>query len=666
MTSEPRWSRAEALSQAPPVKTWPTVKMDVLSPDDCKEFNARSDAVRHYLNGMLVREIHRLTGVPRSQLPRLVKKCLRLADDGRIWGFRALIPRLRFTGNVRKAPLRVKAQDARGGLAGALGVIRARFPSLDEELVALIRKKARHHEVHERKLRPKTLHKVFLDCLKAEGVGPQEWPFNTAYRGYRSIVTYMRDVLDEHFCESVANREEQSAKAHTATGTGKNSLIQLSEPYDAVELDAFEIPALLTVAFSTPEGTEVEKEIDRVWLLAMIDRGSNAVLAYDVVYRTEVSTDDVLRVLRRAAGEPWTPKELTIPGLKYASGSGLPSGVIAGLKGALWGCLFLDGALAHLANAVREGARQQLGFTVNYGPVGHFERRPNIENFFGQIAREVFHRYPSTTGSNPQTGRAPDAAAQAVRLKIRVGHTEEILDVKIAQFNLTESEGTSFLSPLGFLRYFTEQQSDHFIVRHAPRRTSSVCVMPGKVMCVVRGGRKSGRRPYVQLDRVHYTSPVLAQAAALIGTKVWIEFDEDDLRQICAYTSNGAELGYLRAQAKWGITKHSRKTRKAINSLVAKRIITFTEHDDPILVYLAYLSQTSMVKSDRGCTTSKRQATEAARVARESGLPLRTAAYTPTTKREEGPHILDQPTPSLIGTPGPDLRKLLSGRPMGR
>src|SRR3546814_6666964 len=63
------------------------------------------------------------------------------------------------------------------------------------------------------------------------------------------------------------------------------------------------------------------------------------------------------------------------------------------------------------------------------------------------------------------------------------------------------------------------------------------------------------------------------------------------MRQIRAYLKNGAELGFLVAKGRWSTTKHSRRTRKAINSLMSKRILVISEFDDPVRVYLSYRSE---------------------------------------------------------------------------
>lgn len=435
-----RWSRAE-VNGFPPIATWPTVEPSLLDSDSVEEFEAKVSAVTLYLSGVPTRDIQERTGIPRWDLPRMVRRCLELASDGRILGFRALIPYMRVAPYTRKKEVLEKRPQQKSGYSGALGALLARFPKIAEELVVLIKRDAKSKKIHEQKIRATTLHRIFLDYLKDHGVAESEWPFNTLYLGLRSIQKFMREVLDANFGRGVHAREEKAARAHLSVGRGVEPFLAFDEPFDAVEIDAYSINAFFTVLFATPEGTETEVLLDRMWLIAAIDRASTAVLAYSIIYSSEVSADDVVRVIRDAVGKKWAAKDLTIPGLHYPASAGLPSSVIPECFGANWGCLLLDGALAHLAKPVRESARRSLGFALNWGAVGHFERRPNVERLFKSISDDIFRRLPSTTGANPGTGRADKAEANAVRYKIRAKEAEEFVDVYFAQFNATPTAG---------------------------------------------------------------------------------------------------------------------------------------------------------------------------------------------------------------------------------
>lgn len=654
-----RWSRAE-VTGFPPIATWPTVELSLLDSDSLEKFEAKVSAVTLYLNGVPTGEIQVRTGIPRWDLPRIVKRCLELASDGRILGFRALIPYVRVFPYTRRKEVLAKRPQQKAGHSGALGALLTRFPKINDELVALIKKDAKSKKIHEQKIRATTLHHIFLDYLREQGVTDTEWPFNTLYLGVRSIQTFMKEVLNANFGRGVYAREEKAAKAHLAVGKGVEPLLVFDEPFDAVEIDAYSINAFFTVLFSTTEGTETEVLLDRLWLIAIIERASTAVLAYSIVYSSEVSADDVVRVIRDAVANKWAPKELTISGLQYPASGGLPSGVIAECFGANWGCLLLDGALAHLAKPVRESARRSLGFAVNWGAVAHFERRPNVERLFKSISDDIFRRLPSTTGANPGTGRADKAEEKAVRFRIRAKDAEELVDVYFAQFNATPTAGLSYLSPLEFIRFFVESDEAHFLVRHLPKTVTASIPIPCLKECIVRGGMRSGRRPYVQLDQVRYTSYLLGETAALIGKKITVEIDEEDMRQVRAYLSNGAELGFLTASGRWSQTKHSRKTRKAINSLIYRRILVLSEFDDPVQTYLRYLSLPKKKAGGQTSVPPPSKAMEAVRVSREGELPLLIAPAKSSTDNLERSRSRTSEASSLMDAPTLDLNLLVN------
>lgn len=603
--------------------------------DQAQAFTARKEAMQLYFAGKKVRDIERKTGVRWQKLASMAQKCLRMAPDGQVYGYRALIPYIRTSSYQRRAELKTKRQHQQGGQAGALSLVLQRFPDIEDELVRNIRQSGKRMQIPEHRLRAKDLHRIFIQYLKSKDVSETEWPFTTRYLGLHTIQKYMARVLSENFCKSVMSREGAAAKAHINVGTGHAPFLIFNEPYDAVEIDAYKIDAHLTVAFQTPEGTLAQVLLERLWLIAAVERASTAMISYTMVYRSEVTSDDVVRVIRDAVTKKWQPKALTLP-LNYPSTGGLPSGVIPEAYGAVWNLLLLDGALAHLSHAVHSRARRELGFSISWGAPGHFERRPNVERTFRRIADDIFKRLPSTTGSNPNNGRAQDGRAQALQHKIRADEAEQILDVYIAQHNATPSEGISYLTPLDYLRHFLANDSQSgFILRSLPETTRQRTHMFAVTEEVtVRGGIKDGRRPYIQLDRVHYTSPVLVELGNLIGEKLLIEIDEEDMRQVKAYLKNGAELGFLTAKGRWSTTKHSRRTRKAINSLMAKRILVISEFEDPVRRYLGYLSTPQGKKNNPELTP--RQATDATRVAKESEQPLIITATPQPVQNEIG------------------------------
>lgn len=617
--SNKRWERRAELSNAPPIETWPMVDTSVFPTSTEERYTRSETAIRMYVAGNSLKEISKATTLHATQVYKLIKRALEMAPDGRIYGFRAAIPYIRTSEYIRQKDDKDHIRGTHGGLSGMLNRTLNRFPDLDKRLVALIRKDHQFRRVHEKRISPSSLHRIFLNQLRKLGVTDNEWPFNTKELGAKSILKFMNSIISAHFSSSVSKREESSAKAHLSVGTGHEPLLCFSEPFEVVELDAYDINAFFSVSFTTPEGAAVAVALERIWFLALIERISTAVLGYSVVYKPEVSSDDILSLIRNTIMNSWVPKELTIKGLKYPRNGGLPSGVIPQCRGAVWSALFVDNALANMADSIAKLERKDVGNVLNWGPVHHFERRPGIERLFGQISNDVFKRLPSTTGSDPKSGRAPDAQEASVKYNINADESDQYLDVVICTHNATPTEGLSFLSPVEYLEQYFDHYKDHFIVRKLPSSLGHGRLLNKRFSGTIRGSISNGRRPYLQFLRAHYTSPAVSQTPALIGTDVTCEIiDADDIRQLRAYLPNGAELGVIRATGMWSKRKHSLRTRKAIIGLINKRILVLSETDDPIEAYMEHLSTP---KSKKG-TISPSSATEANRLSKETGIPL--------------------------------------------
>lgn len=657
-------SRAETLADCPPIETWPTVLDDLINVDHREKFNNKCKAVEMYIDGYPIEKIQNTTGVKSNLISALVHKCKKIAPDGRILGFRALVPFVNFKDYERKAINQFKYPEDQGGLSGVFVQTLKKFPEVSTKLNQYIKKKhSKEINVHEKRIRAKDLHKNFLKLLKEHGVNDNQWPFNTKHLGFKTIQKYLDQVLNESFGRTVSTRGEQVASAHLAVGTGHNKFLTFEEPYEVVQLDAYSINAFFTAVFQTPENINTDIQLERIWLIAMIEAVSGAILAQSIIYRSEVSADDVLGVIRKAVS-PAERLELTIPGLKFPDNSGMPSEVFPECQGALWGTIMLDGALAHLSNTIHERVRKKLGFSINWGPAAHFERRPDIERYFARISKDLFMRLPSTTGSNPGKGRAKKAEEKAVTYKIRAHEAEELAAVFVAQHNETPSEGTFYNSPIEVLKHYIEDNKDHFLLRKYPVKSGGASIIIPLIMtAIVRGGRETGRRPYIQLFGVRYTNPVLSGTSGLLGKKLTLEVDENDLTYCKAYFAEGGEIGILKALGNWGAIKHSLKTRKIINSLITKKLLVISSQQNPIQVYLDSLSIRKKTKSKNNPIIKPRAATEATRVAKESGLPRKIIdkkMYEPVTQSSF--KAASSNRVPLMNKPMPDLNVLIKGK----
>ncbi|VWC37295.1 hypothetical protein BLA14095_06669 [Burkholderia lata] len=94
MNSIPRdqQSKRELIASIPSLDTWPSIDGLLGAGQYSEAIANRIKAIEMLVAGRTYREIFRVTGQYRSTILGLVRKCLEIADDGRIHGYRAVVP----------------------------------------------------------------------------------------------------------------------------------------------------------------------------------------------------------------------------------------------------------------------------------------------------------------------------------------------------------------------------------------------------------------------------------------------------------------------------------------------------------------------------------------------------------------------------------------------
>jgi hypothetical protein len=158
----------------------------------------------------------------------------------------------------------------------------------------------------------------------------------------------------------------------------------------------------------------------------------------------------------------------------------------------------------------------------------------------------------------------------------------------------------------------------------------------------------------------------LRHSAWLNGKKILVHIDEQDMRVVTAYYPDGSLLGPLRAFGAWAHTRHSRKTRQAINKLVSDRIISFIDSDDPVHKYMEYLAAKAGGKrKNSGAVPASSFATELLRVDTEINTDISPSEHfmfaAEGLESAATPDVLTLPKhEALMPTTMPNLKKLLS------
>ncbi len=605
--------------------TWPCVDVNALTAEKKAAFTQYQKAVDLFASRTTVGEIEKLTCVNRRQLYRLLDRCLKQADDGQIFGYRGLLKHRRIVAYVRTAQLSADCSITGQGFVGAFALLLERYPQLADWLKRKIRERAvTLHQVStdgvlKTRLRQlDKLHAGFLMQCRAVGLTPADYPMNTDRRGIRSLSAYVTAAMLNNFGMAARAAGASHLKGMPRTDGG---IVAAVRPYQVVEFDGHRLDVRLKIVIKDPLGFEQEFEIERIWLLVIIDVCTRAVLGYHLVLSREYSRYDVIKTIEKAL-MPHQPRKFTLEHVGYGEAGGFPSGKLPELGYAIWERMRLDNAKANLAGETMTALCEFVGCAADAGPPHQPDDRPYIERFFGTIASTLSSRLPGYTGSNPRDLRRALADPKGnLRLFVSLTEMEELMEAAIAGYNATPHGGVNSRSPLEAMEYLVRGKG-HMLNWLPESKRHTLCLMQTAHRCRVRGYLAQGTRPHINLFQVRYTSEVLAASTSLLGKDLRVYYNSDDLRTVRAFLADGSELGILKAQGAWGEISHDLKLRREIMKLRGKRRMAFTIDQEFI---------------ERFVATKKEKAKKSRRAASDLAKTLRVLASAPTANTPPGP-----------------------------
>lgn len=670
-----RRSRSEIVELIQSTMPWEEVSVRSLPPKAAATYRHRKDALEMYMAGSSIADITHETKVDSSYLKKMIKRCLSVASDGIVYGARALLPNIPMKSYTRTKDVDSSLWQSGAGLAGVLGAIFERYPDIELQLNAIIMKKkalkgkektltSKGKTVHEFAIKSKDVHESFIRLLKDKEHPNTEWPFNAKYRGLRTISKHVKEVREQNYERSVHITGDSAAIAHIPVGTGYPSLTKSAGLMEIIEIDSYTYNSAFVLAIEHAYGLTTYHVLKNLHVLAAVESLASAVLWYYVVHGDDVTAEDVLALIRQMLSEEHPKPPAVIEGLKLKSGAGYPADVIPEMNQVQPSVIRLDNALAHLANKVCHDVRKQIGCIVEYGVPRRPERRPNVERVFKSLSVDLCQRFPSTTGTGPDKGRATDPGKAALHFKVNSDALDELTYSYFAEYNSEPSEGLRSLSPLEAIKQLAEDE--HFIPRRPPfDKRKSLGVAYVRVPRVVRGGVKSRHHLYINFKRARYTSPRLVDSPALVGKTIFIEVNEFDIRVVDAFTEIGEPIGPLTAQGSWALEPHSLKTRNDVNSLIAQKIISRTEGDSLFDTYRRHLTAT-LVAAEKKNRQDRATASKLDRLNHEQSQLLSAAEFSEesTTQQAAALDIAPQaePAPSrdfLVPTSSLDLLDLV-------
>lgn len=539
---------------------WQNVCLDYLDEEKRKNFENKKIAVDMYIEGHSLKQITKVTNLSIQVISKLVGRCVAVDNrSGMQFGYCGLLPYKRV--NSDKLQLsninNVKTR-------GAFKTLLIKYPALKKmiEDIYFNNKKV----TLEKNIRTSDLHKIFLEECRKLNIQDYEYPFNTFDNAKRTFYNYLKNIEIETPDKAI-NRQNMNAKQkYNSTGKGQRVRINPINPYSVVQIDGHKIDMIYSVEVRNKHGEIELMPALRMWLIAVMDVSTRTIIGYSLSTNENYNQTDILRAIKNSI-IPKIPITFSIGNLGYPDNFGFPSLAIDSLGWAMFDTIMLDNAKSHLATNVINKLSSTLYCSLNFGAVSSPETRGIIERVFKTLEKGGYHRTPSTTGSNIKDPKRNKAEENAVKYGIKFSDIAELTEYFIAIYNNSPHSYLDNQTPLQCLkrRVVDAGMKPHIADDAMKEKINALTYLTE--LKTIRGSATHGKRPYISYKGVEYRNDILSQSMGLIGNKIIIEINPDDIRTLTAYFEDGSYFGILIAVGDWGRVPHSLKTREEANKL---------------------------------------------------------------------------------------------------
>lgn len=457
------------------------------------------------------------------------------------------------------------------------------------------------------------------------------YPLNHPDQGRRALLRYIR------------NRRVETAQLPSVdeTETPPTALSDLfrGRPFDRIELDGHRIDIEAVLSVPMPKGGAVRKPITALWFLANVECESRAIVSWVLRVGRNYNSLDISQCVARSL-QPWTRRDLSIPEMQYAPGAGMPSGLPPPAQYRRGRLLAMDNHKAHHALDFEQAFCRAHDGVLYFGRPHQPRTRPIVEQLFSRLEKGAFRQIAG--GFEPATRLGED--------KLRISNfapndhpiqlhlLEELLDVIVANYNVTPHPALGNLSPLQFLQMHSDDRHWYY----QPSDADKCAVEMGSVLVpvTVHGNRKTGVLPHVNYAYARYRSPELDANWEMVGKTLIARVCRQDLRTIVLHRTVTKPFGVLRASAPWALTRHDETTRKLISQWSKQPGgLSLVGVDCAVTAYINFLRKSAK--------NSQQAVDQLARIQHQfpklpSAQPRRTLTHTPVRTPRRGWVSLDK------------------------
>lgn len=567
----------------------PRPDLSNLSAHTREHYERTVSAVVIVISGRSVTHASKEFRICPKRLRKVLSRLSELAADGDIEGFRACLPytayRSRDNGCTKK-PIPTE------GRPHAFERVLATYPDL-EDLIRQFRAplpRGRAPRSFDR------LHTTLLQFLRSHGHSHQ-YPFTSKDLGRKALLRIVRKRRIAGLGSGLANPASSATDIATPPRPGRSGVLEafLRQPFDRVELDAHRIDIESVVEVDLPNGSSAKQKIHCLWLLAMIDTASRAVLGWSLRPGRAYDALDVTKCVASAI-QPWSRQLFTIPGLEYSFNAAMPQGGEEATAGHRSIVLALDNAKAHHAESFLRSFCEFHDGILHFGRSHQPTSRPIIEAFFGKLEAGVLRKLPG--GFEPAT-RLGDKKVRIAsftpnRHPLQMKLLEELMEFIVTNYNATPHPSLGTMSPLQFLAKWKSDRPDTICSRVTDGSEIAQQMMTVSIKKRVSGSRTGGNPPSIYHAYVRYSSREFAQAWELVGKQVLVRVDRSDLRQVAVFCEEShRRIGVLTASRPWDHSRHDEQTRKLVYRWIKSFHIDSSDLDCAITAYTKHLRSTA-------------------------------------------------------------------------
>lgn len=464
----------------------------------------------------------------------------------------------------------------------------------DEIVVALKARGSRVANLNEAQFRE--LFKLFKDVCKKHLGENDYYPINTKEKGKRAFRNWILNYyLPRYAADYIRHRYGPSSEQvwNYSAGDGKARMDAM--PFEKWQIDEVTIDVESKFSIPNPQGDWEELDVKRPIVLRAIDMGSGGKLANRLILAPQVSAEDLSILLWDALnGPPVLP--LVIGDLEYNKNGGYPATVIPQLRFAVPKFIYLDNALAHLADHVQHIISHLFGGVVLLGTAKTPQERADIEADFSAQAKKLIRKFPGATGSHP---RDPLRSTARVELENRIDTAalEQVIDTYISNANGLPHARSGNISPLDRLRRQLASGALKPVYLSAVKRRPFYFSKPQRV--VVHMDLRTGRRPYINYLYRRYTSTYLQSQVSMKNMIMWVRPDFHNLQSVLLFYESGEEFGEVQVTGPWSEFPHDVRIRKLFGRLLKSKQLGENAEDYPLESLFNYLR--TRASKDRVC-----------------------------------------------------------------